>query len=65
MSSQRPLRGLFTELPTRKLNRISARLPRQGRHWCGCDASQVAPGERCQVCGVRCCPGLMRRREVR
>jgi len=44
-----------TDLPTRKLNRLSARSPRSdGLFWCGrCDAAKVGVGERCRHCRHR------------
>ncbi len=65
MSSRHAFGGLFTDLPTRKLNRLHARLPKSGRFWCGCDARLVSEGRKCSSCGVRIGVRRMRMREVR
>jgi len=44
--------GNFTELPTRKLNRLAARSPKTGVTWCGCDAAKTGVGGgKCSACG--------------
>lgn len=54
-----------TELPTRKLNRLSARTPRKGLFWCGrCDADIVGVGQRCKTCGCKHGPRTMKATEV-
>lgn len=54
-----------TELPTRKLNRLSARTPRKGLFWCGrCDAYKVGVGQRCGNCGCKHGPRTMKASEV-
>lgn len=43
-----------TDLPTRKLNRLQARTPKQGLFWCsGCDRNHVGKGEKCNLCGFQ------------
>lgn len=40
------------DVPTRKLNRLTVRMPKSGMHWCGnCDANHIADGHKCEVCG--------------
>ncbi len=65
MSSLRAFGGFFTELPTRKLNRLRSRVPKSGRFWCGCDAQLVVEGPKCPSCGVRIGVRRLRRREIR
>lgn len=42
----------YLELPTRKANRLKAKIPKGGLFWCGCcDAAKVGDGSKCPVCG--------------
>lgn len=40
------------DVPTRRLNRLTARIPKSGMFWCGCcDRNHVADGHKCEVYG--------------
>ena len=54
-----------TELPTRKLNRLSARTPQSGLYWCSCcDRDLISAGQKCATCGARSPRNVMRKRDV-